>query len=185
MGEKTCCFIGHRKIEITNELISRLTCEVERLILSGVTVFLFGTRSEFNSICHKVVSQLKESHPEIVRIAYTAFHECVSLDVELDQYDETISIIWEHKVHLDGYDAEITPEVLRKGGKATYVERNRIMIDLSDYCIFYYDEAYRPERHERSRKYFDHHLTSAQSGTKLAYKYALRKKKTIINAYKQ
>ena len=183
MGERTCCFIGHRKIEITDELISRLTCEVEHLILSGVTNFIFGTRSEFNSICHKVVSALKEAHPEIVRIAYTAFHECVSLDVELDQYDDTIQSIWEHKVHLNGYDAEVTPEVLRKGGKATYVERNQIMIDLSDYCIFYYDENYRPERRERSRKYFNHNLTSAQSGTELAYRYALRKKKTIINVF--
>ena len=107
----------------------------------------------------------------------------VSLDVELDQYDDTIQSIWEHKVHLDGYDAEVTPEVLRKGGKATYVERNQIMIDLSDYCIFYYDENYRPERRERSRKYFTHNLTSAQSGTELAYRYAVRKKKTIINVF--
>ena len=185
MDEKTCCFIGHRNIEITDYLISRLSCEVERLILSGVTRFLFGSRSNFNSICHKVVSALKEAHSKIVRIAYTAFHECVSLDIELDQYDDTISSIWEHKVHLDGYDAEVTPEVLRKGGKATYVERNQIMIDLSDYCVFYYDESYRPERRELSRRHFIKRLSSRQSGTALAYRYAQRKKKTIINLYSE
>ena len=183
MDEKTCCFIGHRDIEISDDLISRLSCEVEHLILSGVTRFLFGTRSDFNSICHKVVSALKEAHPEIVRIAYTAFHECVSLDVELDQYDDTISSIRDHKVHLDGYDAEVTPEVLRKGGKATYVERNQILIDASDYCVFYYDESYKPERRELSRRRFINHLSSPKSGTALAYQYAVRKKKTIINLF--
>ena len=94
-----------------------------------------------------------------------------------------MSYLWKREVHLEGYEEEITPEPLRKSGKATYIERNQIMIDNSDYCIFYYDESYRPERRELSRKYFINTLSSGQSGTELAYRYAVQKKKNIINVF--
>ncbi|MBO4473181.1 MAG: DUF1273 family protein [Clostridia bacterium] len=178
-----CCFIGHRKLEVTDELISRLKQEIEKLILSGVTHFLFGTRSEFNSLCHKVVSDLKQSYPQILRIAYTTFHECVVLQKEVERYESIMSQLWHREVHLQGYEEEITPTVLRKSGKASYLERNRIMIDDSDYCVFYYDEKYRPDRRELSRKYLNNVLSSAQSGTASAFRYATRKKKTIINVF--
>ena len=62
-------------------------------------------------------------------------------------------------------------------GKASYVERNREMIDDSDFCVFFYIEEYKPE-HDPHRK------TSGKSGTKMAYDYAVRKKKPIINVAK-
>lgn len=183
MDKQTCCFIGHRKLEITDELVSRLTCEIEKLLALGVTRFLFGTRSDFNSLCHHIVSELRKTNPEIVRIAYTTFHECVTLEQDVERTEKMMSYLWKREVHLEGYEEEITPEPLRKSGKATYIERNQIMIDNSDYCIFYYDESYRPERRELSRKYFINTLSSGQSGTELAYRYAVQKKKNIINVF--
>ena len=64
--EKSCCFIGHREIEINDELIARLTAELESLIQSGVSRFLFGSRSDFDSLCHSVVTELKKKFPQIV-----------------------------------------------------------------------------------------------------------------------
>lgn len=59
-------------------------------------------------------------------------------------------------------------------GKASYIECNQEMIDDSDYCIFFYREGYKPESDP-------YHKSNGKSGTKLAYAYAVRKKKMIIN----
>ena len=47
------------------------------------------------------------------------------------------------------------------------------MIDESDYCIFYYNENYVPITKKQNQ--------SKVSGTKLAYEYAVKKNKHIIN----
>ncbi len=62
------------------------------------------------------------------------------------------------------------PENIKKAGKASYVERNRIMIDESDFGIFYMNENY--------------FLSKSKSGTKIAYDYALKKsKKGLIRIF--
>ena len=55
------------------------------------------------------------------------------------------------------------------------------MIDDSDFCVFYYDEAYKPPL----RKQYRSALSTYQpkSGTRLAYKYEKQKKKYIINLF--
>ena len=66
--EKTCCFFGHRKIEITEELKNRLLAIIENLIISeNVTTFLFGSRSQFDDLCHTIVTELKEKYPHLRR----------------------------------------------------------------------------------------------------------------------
>ena len=68
---------------------------------------------------------------------------------------------------------------MEKAGKASYVERNQEMINKSDYCIVYYDENYLPPRRKNSRR----DLTDYQpkSGTAVAYDYAMKKNRVIIN----
>ena len=66
------------------------------------------------------------------------------------------------------FEEEYEHKTKYTAGKASYIERNTAMIDNSDYCIFYYDENI-------SKNY--------KSGTKIAYDYAKRKNKTIINLY--
>ena len=53
------------------------------------------------------------------------------------------------------------------------------MIDKSDFCIVYYREDYKPPMRKNSRRDFFEY--QPKSGTKLAYDYAKRKGKTIIN----
>ena len=67
--QHTCCFFGHRKIDKTPELIDRLTKEIEILITEkDVGIFYFGSKSEFDDLCHKIVTELKEKYPHIKRI---------------------------------------------------------------------------------------------------------------------
>ena len=55
----SCCFFGHRKIDKTPELIERLTKAIEVLITENeVDVFYFGSKSEFDDLCHKVATEL-------------------------------------------------------------------------------------------------------------------------------
>ena len=83
---KTCSFFGHRKIEENKELKQRVKESVEELIVKyGVQRFLFGSRSEFNDLCHLVVSELKEKYPKIKRISYTCKSEGCTLEIEREE----------------------------------------------------------------------------------------------------
>ena len=62
----TCCFFGHRTINETDELRTKITEAVERLITDEkVDTFLFGSKSEFDRLCLKLVTKLKEKHPHV------------------------------------------------------------------------------------------------------------------------
>ena len=62
------------------------------------------------------------------------------------------------------------------------LQRDIEMINKSDFCIFFYDENYLPPRRKNSRRdLFDY---QPKSGTAVAYDYAVKKKKGIINIYK-
>ena len=55
---------------------------------------------------------------------------------------------------------------MTEAGRAAYVERNYEMIRLSDFCVFYYHGEEKP--------------ATRKSGTEIAYRYACRQKKTVI-----
>ena len=64
-----CCFFGHRKIKETNELKKAVYDAVEDLITNkDVDIFLFGSKSQFDDLCHSIVTELKEKYPHIKRI---------------------------------------------------------------------------------------------------------------------
>ena len=57
MHKYTCCFFGHRKINETEELKSKLYEIIEKLIVEKqVDTFLFGSKSRFNSLCQETVT---------------------------------------------------------------------------------------------------------------------------------
>lgn len=154
MKERTCCFIGHRKIEDTLELRTRLCELVERLITNEkFDTFLFGSKSEFNTLCYEVVTELKEKYPHIKRVYVRAEYPYID-----DNYKTFL---------LENYEDTYYPEKAMGAGKAVYVERNCEMINNSSVCIIYFDEKTIPTAHK--------------SGTKLALDYALKKGKRIIN----
>ena len=142
-------FIGHRKLQLDNSFRKQL----KELLLSliddrNADTFLFGSRSDFNSLCLEVVTELQKERPQIRRVYVRAEYPYISKD-----YEDYL---------LGSYDA-------------TYI------IDKADLCIFYYDENYKPPLKPATRG----RITREQpkSGTKVAYEYAIKQQKKIINLF--
>ena len=152
MKEKTCCFFGHRTINETEELKSKLIEIIEKLIVDeNVDTFLFGSKSRFNSLCQETVTEIKEKYPHIKRIYVRAEYQDIN-----EQYTNYL---------LESYEETYYPEHIRSSGRAAYVERNYEMINKSKFCIVYYDEPNAP--------------TTRKSGTKIALDYAKKQGKQI------
>ncbi len=165
---KTCCFFGHRKIAYTEQLRERLYKIIEELIMyNNVSVFLFGSKSDFDKLCLSVVTNLKEKYPHIQRVYVRAEYPHIN--------DDYMAYL------LQSYEYTYFPQRAINAGKAIYVERNYEMIDRSNICIVYYKNDYEPPKRKNSRR----DLTDYQpkSGTKIAYEYAQRKKKDIIHLF--
>lgn len=152
MCKNTCCFFGHRTINETEELKSKLKEIIEKLIVDEkVDTFLFGSKSRFNSLCQETVTELKEKYPHIKRIYVRAEYPDIN-----EQYTNYL---------LESYEDTYYPDHIRNSGKAAYVERNYEMINKSLFCVVYYDEQNAP--------------TTRKSGTKIALDYAIEKGKQI------
>lgn len=153
MSRKTCCFIGHREIEETEELKGYLYETIEKLITNEkVDTFLFGSKSAFNSLCYDQVTDLKEKYPFIRRIFIRAEYPVINNDY--------LKLL--HKFYENTY----YPKEVEGSGKTAYIKRNCKMIDESDFCVFYYKENCLSQKRK--------------SGTKIAFDYATRKKKNIF-----
>lgn len=179
---KICSFFGHRKIDITEELKQKVKEIIEDLIVNhDVLTFLFGSRSDFDYLCHLVVTELREKYPNIIRKCYTCRSETCTLESERAHWEEIYSHFRKEKVILLGVEEEIEHKSKYTSGRASYVERNQAMINDSDYCIFYYDENYQPEMRKYSKRSIGYY--QPKSGTALAHAYAKQKKKIIINVF--
>ncbi len=165
MDIKSCCFIGHRKIENQGRVKEKLTEVVEGLIKDGVTVFYFGSRSDFDKLAWKAVTEFKKKHQDIKRIYVRSAYAHIS-----ESYTKYL---------LESYEDTYMPEGVEKAGKAAYVERNRTMIRASDICVFYYIKGYAPPRRKNPKRALSDY--QPKSGTKTAFEFAKRKRKKIIN----
>lgn len=154
MQRKTCCFFGHRTINETEELKSKLIEVIEKLIVDEkVDTFLFGSKSRFNGLCQEIVTEIKEKYPYISRVYVRAEYPYIS-----EHYRNYL---------LKSYEDTYYPEKIMNAGRTIYVERNCEMIDNSHYCIVYYDAQNAP--------------VTRKSGAKIALDYAIKKGKNIIN----
>jgi len=177
-----CCFIGHRNVDESDEIISLLNFVISGLIKDfNVKIFSFGSRSMFDYICHKVVSGLKDKYTDIKRIAYTCRSETCVLEEKIEYWKEIYKSIYKKEVVLYGVEQEVDYETKYTSARADYIERNKAMIDASDFCVFYYNENYKPTLRKKSKR--DVSLYQPKSGTKIAYEYAKKKGKKIINIY--
>lgn len=151
MQNGVCCFIGHRTINETNELKIQLFKIIENLIVKeNVGVFLFGSKSQFNDLCYEVVSKVKEKHTHIKRIYVRAEFSQIN-----DIYKEYLLKSYEYTYYSN-----------TAFGKSAYVQRNRDMINNSDFCVIYYNQSQFPQKRK--------------SGTKIALDYAIKIGKKII-----
>lgn len=161
-----CCFLGHRKITETDALKKILYDAIEDLIVNRkVNTFLFGSKSEFDDLCYKVVDKLKESYSHIKRVYVRA---------EFPYIDDNY-----RKYLLESYEDTYYPSQIVNAGRSVYIERNYEMINNSNFCVVYYDENYKPPRRKYSRKPLTDY--QPQSGTRLAYDYAAKSNVEIIN----
>ncbi|MBR5439105.1 MAG: hypothetical protein IKV61_02690 [Clostridia bacterium] len=162
------CFIGHKNIEISEKLKILLKETVILLIKKGATTFLFGSNSEFDDLSWEIVTQLKNEYPFIKRVYVRAAFQYINTS-----YTEML---------LQSYEETYFPKKIENAGKYSYVERNYEMINLSTYCVFYYNKNYLPTRKKQSKR--DIFAPARRnSGTKIAYDYAIKNKKQIINLY--
>ena len=151
--QRSCCFIGHRRTPETEELAKRVYSIVEDLILrKNVETFLFGSKSRFNSLCYEQTTKLKEKYPHIRRIYVRA---------EFSQINESYLAYL-----LERYEQTYYPKKAIHAGKAAYILRNREMIDKSEFCVVYFQEACLPK--------------ARRSGTKAALDYAIKRNKAVI-----
>lgn len=179
---KVCSFFGHRKIETTEELKQKVKNTIENLIVSkNVKVFLFGSRSEFDSLCHLIVTELKEKYKDITRIKYTCKSETCVLEREREYWEKIYSRVYKEEVYLLGVEQEREHKTKYIAGKASYIERNYEMIYNSDYCVFLYDKNYHPPLRLCSKRSVG--IYQPKSGTALAYIYAKQQKKILINVF--
>ena len=170
---KICSFIGHRNVKKTAKLREKLTDTLCWLITEKeVDKFLFGSKSNFDDFCQEIVKGLKEEYPHIKRVYVRMYYP------ELGE--PYLGYI------LRDFEDTYMPERIENAGVARYVERNQEMIDGSDYCVFYYDENYKPPRRKYSKRSVGDY--QPKSGTKVAFDYANQRKRggkeiTIINLY--
>lgn len=162
-------FIGHRKIQNSELLTEHIKQTVLNLIdEKQVDTFLFGSRSAFDDLCLETVTEIKKLRPHIKRIYVRAAYPYID-----SAYEAYL---------LKFYDATYIPDKIENAGKAAYVERNEYMIDKADLCIFYYDKNYKPPLKPAARgRVFGE---QPQSGTKIAYEYAVKKQKEIVNLFR-
>ncbi len=155
-----CSIFGHREINITKLLTDNLKNIIEDLIVNkGVDTFLFGDHSDFDNLCYLMVTELKIKYSHVTRILCPV----KSTAILLESRPEDVYFAKTFKNTI--YDDVIESDKVYNAGRASYVVRNYIMIDKSNYCLFYFDKNYKPNR---------------KSGTKVELDYAKRKKKEII-----
>lgn len=154
---KSCCIIGHREFEKSKKLELKIKKTIINLIeKEKVTTFLFGSNSRFNDFCYDIVSELKNVYVDIKRIFVRAEYPVIT-----DEYFNYLKTLYEDSYFYS--ESFIT-------NKFSHIKRNQTMIDNSDFCIFYFNCNYFPK-------------TKTQSGTQLAYTYAIKKQKPIINLF--
>ena len=158
-------FIGHRNIKNNEELASSLKEIIIMLITKGATTFLFGSMSEFDDLSWEIVTELKKQYPCIKRVYVRSAYQHID-----KSYEEYL---------LKSYEETYFPHKIENAGKFSYVERNYEMIDKSTYCVFYYNENY-----VAPYKRYSLLPSRRNSGTKIAYNYAIKKKKQVINLYR-
>ena len=161
----SCCFLGHRNAVLTSAQQRKLSALLQYLIVElNVDAFAFGSRSTFNSLCHKTVTALKQIYPHISRKAFTCSHETCTLQEDVD-----IVTLYRRFTHLEmeilPMDEEIYHQPPDKSSRYSYILRNRAMVDYSQYCVFFYDKSNR----------------NVRSGTAIAYRYAISRNKLIYN----
>ncbi len=126
-NNKTCCFIGHRKVADKEQTRVKLVEVIENLISENFNTFLFGDEGEFSRLCQSVLQEEKNKYPHIKRVFVRGKFPYIS-----EEYENYL---------LEDCEETYFPQKAINAGRAVYIERNCEMIDKSDICVFYYFES--------------------------------------------
>ena len=145
MEEKICSFFGHREIIVTEELCATLTAEIEKTVDFGCRTFYFGGFGEFDALCYKIVTEIKEKNAFLnLNRVY-----CVPIEKQLRKRVRYFDPA--------GYEDIIFLEPSFGGWYKSIYYRNLAMIDISEYIIFYAEErktsgAYKAFKYAKRKK---------------------------------
>lgn len=144
----SCAFTGHR--DMYESIVDKLLVEIEKLIDKGVSTFYCGMARGFDLKAGDCVCLLKEFHPEIKLIAVVPCRDQASKFSYMDKvaYEQLLKRCDEVIVLHEKYCA------------GCMFERNRYMVDRSDYVMAY--------------------LRKSTGGTKFTVNYALSTHKQVV-----
>lgn len=179
---KVCSFYGHKAIVVTEDLKSIISGNIENLIVNyGVTTFLFSGKSDFDCLCLLIVNQLKDKYPYIKMKNYIWKRKRNNLDAKRKEQKPNLAKCGKIEKYLFELEEEFWYEIKHIPTLARHMERMQAMIDDSDYCVFYYNENYYFKKSGCLTIGFAFY--QPEIITKLAYNYAIQKRKKIINLY--
>ena len=150
------CVFGHRDYIATQQDELFLYNLFEDYILNkNVGIFYFGGFGNFDDICHKVITKLKEKYLFIKRIYVCEDYSFINRPHKRPKW-----------LTNQDYEEFVYFETRYTGFYKRIYFRNCEIIDRSDYCIFCVNE---------NKKF---------SGALKAFEYAKRKKKDFLNIFK-
>lgn len=149
--EYSCAVFGHRKIKISEQLRADLkSIFIDLIINKKVTIFYFGGFGEFDDLCWEIITELRNTFPNVKRIYVCETEKYVDRPHKRPKW-----------INLVDYE-EIIYFALRFDYWYTRIYyRNLEIIDHSDFNVFYI-------------------RNTENSGVYKAYKYAKQQKKNII-----
>ena len=132
MKEKTCCFTGHRKINLPLEIVKqRLENIITQLINDGVIYYGTGGALGFDTVAALTIIRMRKKYPNI------------KLILVLPCKDQTKG--WNNP------EVEMYNYILSQADKVVYTsenyyagcmhKRNRHLVDNSAYCICFKNKA--------------------------------------------
>ena len=144
MEGKICSFFGHRDIMVTDELTAAVTAAITEAVRGGCSVFYFGGYGDFDALCYRIVTKLKEEGAKEIKRVY-----CVSQERYLRKPVRYF--------RREDYDEVIYLAPAFEGWYKSIYFRNCAMIDQSDFVIFYAEErensgAYKAYRYAKKKK---------------------------------
>ena len=141
---KICSFFGHRNVETDGTLYSKTKKSILEALALGCRIFYFGGYGEFDRLCYKIVTEIKEKTQEfeIFRIF------CVPQERDLRKKSRHFN--------PEDYERVIYLEPSFAGWYKSIYFRNCAMIDKSDVVIFYAESreesgAYKAYKYAKSK----------------------------------
>ena len=150
--DNVCCFTGHRKIVDDEEYLGELVvATVQRLIAGGVNIFVSGGALGFDTLCTKIIIEMKKTFPELrLELALP----CVNQDrFWNDKQKKDYEYIKKNADSVSYSSEKYSPWCMHT--------RNRYMIDNSMYVIAYCNKE--------------------QGGSRYTLNYARKKDRKIFN----